>query len=146
MIACSQQLRVIGWFWGQTANKRGYLKRKRKTWYIKTQTIAIAHLMCCQSGELGETDNTDCGGPGVWLPCFSLHHWGRETVRNVVELLDGNLTSRLYTYRMGILPCVYGCVCVPTLVGECIPSKIGLPKIFLPQDGYTPLYVQAVQS
>ena len=27
--------------------------------------------MCCQSGELGETDNTDYGGPGVWLPCFN---------------------------------------------------------------------------
>ena len=58
------------------------------------QTV-IAHLplyMWGQSGELGETDYTDYGHPGKFLPCFnpsvskwnvtslgSLHYWGTET-------------------------------------------------------------------
>ena len=69
MIACSQQLTVIG---NRVilipSCRQTRLKRKR---YIKTQTIAIAHLQPMWGEELGETDNTDCGGQGVWLPYFN---------------------------------------------------------------------------
>ena len=73
MIACSQQLTVIG---NRviliTSCRQTRLQRKRKIWYNKTQTIAIAHLQYMWGGgELGETDNTDCGGQGVWLPYFN---------------------------------------------------------------------------
>ena len=56
MIVCSQQLTVIGIRVILIPNcQQTRLKRKRKIWYIKTQTIAIAHLQyMLGGGGLGE--------------------------------------------------------------------------------------------
>ena len=47
------------------------------------------------------------------------------SIHNVVQLLEGDLSSKLHTVW-----CLYKCIDL---------IKLGLPKIFLPQDGWTAL-------